>query len=220
MDTVCGCCVSRVVEEGKKASSEVARVRAAFKLRGDECWRCNHDAAGGLLLARALARTCVVDSGQAHLLPAFIKPSDLPPSSTFPPSSSIHDHCHPSRPALPPHLNHHYNPFPTPKPTQNRKNDWRQIRRQGQRHQVQRAIVSLSSKHARPSQSHLPSASGAFDALFSSHLTRFSHHNNPFLRSQTDFKSQPFFQGRSRIPSRSCPPSAPQGQLRSACRCW
>jgi len=60
---------------------------------------------------------------------------------------------------------------------------------------------------------------------FAPHLTRFSDPKQRvfslwIIRITFWLLSQPFFQGWSRLPRRSCPPSPPQGQLRPACRCW
>lgn len=128
---------------------------------------------------------------------------------SFPSINNSHPHAQHHQPS------HHFNHITKTNPlTQNHQNDWRKVWRQGQRHQVGCAIVS--SAFSIPFYS-LSSQSIDFDAFFPSKTTRFTHTNlnEHSLTSQ----SQAFVQGRSRIPSWSCPPSSPKGQLRSACWC-
>ena len=129
-------------------------------------------------------RTCVLFSTQASI-------------STYRSNSAIHHN----------QLNHITQ---TNQTHQIHQNDWRQVRRQGQWCQNQRAIVSFHPSH--------------LVLHFQLPLTRFFDPKQRVLQlqhiwAQTDI-IQSLIQGRPRIPSWSCPPSPPKGQLRTACRCW
>jgi hypothetical protein len=96
------------------------------------------------------------------------------------------------------------------------QNDWRQVRRQGQRRQGQRSIVSLLLYLLR----RVLLLPGLLQGSpVSSDLCSFFHLGSTSRRTFSD-SSQPFVQGRSRVPRRSCPQTPEEGQLRSACRCW
>lgn len=97
------------------------------------------------------------------------------------------------------------------KPNHISQNDWRKVWRKGLGLQ-ERAVVS--PHHNRVFQP----IRRVFQLVYGVEV--FFSTSSTIQSSLTNFyPSQPFFQGRSRIPSRPCPPSSPQGQLRSACRC-